>query len=120
MPSRQVSPGFLLYGVLGDSNIKMRREVIAELLDQDLGTPEEIASSFADLRHINTWFGGTATSISLLRRVALSSGSRHLSVLEVGAGAGDVPLVARGRLAREGLELRVTLLDRAWSHLPAN
>ena len=35
----------------------MKREVIAELLDEDLGTPQEIASSLDDLRHINGWFG---------------------------------------------------------------
>ena len=97
----------------------MQRKVIAELLDDDLGTPEEIAQSLADLRHINDWFGGTRTSIALLRRVAHELGSRELSVLEVGAGAGHVPLAAQRTLAHEGIELHVTLLDRILSHLPA-
>ena len=48
----------------------MQRRVIAELLDDDLGTPAEIASSLSDLRHINDWFGGTRTTTSLLRKVA--------------------------------------------------
>ena len=97
----------------------MQRKVIAELLDDDLGTPAEIAGSLADLRHINNWFGGTRTTVVLLRQVARSTGCRDISVLEIGAGAGDVPRAAQRALARENTELRVTLLDRVWSHLPA-
>ncbi len=97
----------------------MQRKVIAELLDDDLGTAVEIAGSLADLRHINNWFGGTRTTVALLRQVARTTGCRDISVLEIGAGAGDVPRAAQRALAREGIELRVTLLDRVWSHLPA-
>jgi hypothetical protein len=98
----------------------MQRKVIAELLDDDLGTPAEIAASLADLRHINDWFGGTRVTISLLRRVAREHGGRELSVLEVAAGNGGVPLAAQRMLAREGMDLHVTLLDRISSHLPAH
>jgi ubiquinone/menaquinone biosynthesis C-methylase UbiE len=96
----------------------MKRRVTAELLDDDLGTPEEIAVSLRDLRHINDWFGGTRTTITLLRQVAREAGRRELSLLEVGAGRGDVPFEAQRVLAREGITLRITLLDRVWSHLP--
>src|SRR5664279_4923506 len=98
----------------------MQRKVIAELLDDDLGTPEEIAKSLVDLRHINNWFGGTATTTSLLRRVVKETGQTRLSLLEIGAGLGDVPLQARRALRQGGVSLQVTLLDRLWSHLPAN
>lgn len=96
----------------------MKREVIAELLDDDLGTPEEVAQSLKDLRHINNWFGGTSTTARLLRRVARETDRTDLSLLEIGAGLGDVPLEARRALASDGIDLRVTLLDRLWSHLP--
>jgi SAM-dependent methyltransferase len=98
----------------------MQRKVIAELLDDDLGTPDEIAQSLVDLRHINNWFGGTATTTSLLRRIAQETGQTELSLLEVGAGLGDVPLEARHALDKDGITLRVTLLDRLWSHLPSH
>ncbi|MGC2111737.1 MAG: methyltransferase domain-containing protein [Candidatus Korobacteraceae bacterium] len=98
----------------------MRRKVIPELLDDDAGTASEIAATLVDLRHINDWFGGTRTTFELLRRVASEGDLREMSVLEVGAGAGDVPLAARRKFARLGIDLRVTLLDRSWSHLPAN
>ncbi|MFZ0312588.1 MAG: methyltransferase domain-containing protein [Candidatus Korobacteraceae bacterium] len=96
----------------------MQRKVISELLDQDLGTPAEVASSLTDLRHVNQWFGGTRTTTKLLRRVAAEGKCRKLSLLEVAAGAGDLPLAAQRVLAKDGVELRVTLLDRQASHLP--
>jgi SAM-dependent methyltransferase len=96
----------------------MKRKVTPELLDDDQGTPQEIATSLVDLRHISQWFGGTRTTTALLRRVAIETRSSELSVLEIGAGAGDVPLGAQHALRSDGVVLRVTLLDRLWSHLP--
>jgi SAM-dependent methyltransferase len=96
----------------------MRRIVIPELLDDDLGTAAEIAGALRDLRRINRWFGGMRTTTALLGRVARERGCRKLSILEVGAGAGDVPLAAQRVLAGDGIRLQVTLLDRMWSHLP--
>ena len=97
----------------------MQRRVTPELLDDDLGTPAEIASSLSDLRHINDWFGGTRTTTSLLRKVAAQVGVKELSLLEIGSGEGNVPLSAKGALSRDGITLSVTLLDRRWTHLPA-
>jgi len=99
---------------------EMRRQRIAEWLDDDVGTAAEVAASLADLGRINHWFGGTHTTIALLRRFARATGCRQLSLLEIGAGAGDVPLAAQRALAQEDIQLRVTLLDRVWSHLPAD
>ena len=96
----------------------MERRVTAELLDDDLGAPAEVASSLRDLRHINNWFGGTSTTTNLLRRVALHARTSRLSVLEVGSGLGDVPLGAQRRLGKAGIDLQMTLLDRLCSHLP--
>lgn len=96
----------------------MRRIVIPELLDEDLGTPEEIAASLVDLRHINDWFGGTRTTATLVERVARRAGNRELSLLEVAAGNGDLPLRVSQMLRRKGVRADVTLLDRMGSHLP--
>ena len=98
----------------------MKRQVTRELLDDDLGTPAEIATSLRDLRHINAWFGGTRTSVRLLRRVAERQGLGRIALLEVGAGSGDLALQARRHLSSCALTLDVTLLDRAPSHLPRN
>src|SRR6516225_6392892 len=98
----------------------MRRIVTPELLDDDLGTPSQVAASLNDLRHINQWFGGTRTSIALLRRIAREVGANHLSLLEIGSGSGDVPLAASRVLARSSIAVDVTLLDRRLAHLPSN
>jgi SAM-dependent methyltransferase len=95
----------------------MHRVRTAELLDSDCGTPDEIAASLADLAMLNHWFGGVATTCSMIEEVAQQTGDGSLSLLEVGAGAGDVPRAAAKRLRRRGLHLKISLLDRAASHL---
>jgi ubiquinone/menaquinone biosynthesis C-methylase UbiE len=97
----------------------MKRTVTAELLDTDSGAPAEIAASLADLRHINRWFGGIATTQALVANVAHQLEVRSLSLLEVASGSGDVPIIAARRLKSHGIQLQVTLLDRAASHLRA-
>ena len=95
----------------------MKRVVIPELLDSDSGTPAEIAASLSDLRRINQWFGGVATTQSMVQYVAEKVGARSFSLLEVAGGAGDVPQAVRERLKRSGVQVQVSLLDRATSHL---
>lgn len=96
----------------------MNRVITPELLDSDAGTPAEVAASLDDLRRINRWFGGTGTTEWMIRRVARERRLSQLSYLEVAAGNGDLPAMARNSLAMGGVSLNVTLLDRALSHLP--
>jgi ubiquinone/menaquinone biosynthesis C-methylase UbiE len=98
----------------------MQRRVIAELLDEDLGSAAEIAASLEDLRHINQWFGGVRTTVALLKRIAAECNCTQLSLLEIGAGQGAVPLAAQKSLAGREISLDVTLLDRAPTHMPHN
>jgi hypothetical protein len=95
----------------------MKRVATAELLDTDSGTPAEVAASIGDLRVINRWFGGVATTEDMVGRVARKTNQSSLSLLEVAAGSGYVPETARQQLQQRGLQLQVTLLDRAPSHL---
>jgi ubiquinone/menaquinone biosynthesis C-methylase UbiE len=95
----------------------MQRTVIPELLDSDAGAPSEISASLSDLNRINRWFGGTATTEFLVEKAARELGVRSLSLLEVAAGAGAVPAAVSAALAEAGIQLEVTLLDRAASHL---
>ena len=95
----------------------MKRIPTTELLDDDAGSPAEIAASLADLRRVNRWFGGIGTTLALIRHVAQNTGLKHLSLLEVASASGDVPRNAQARLAASGIQLEITLLDRASSHL---
>jgi hypothetical protein len=95
----------------------MKRRPTRELLDSDSGTSREIAASLADLRRVNRWFGGIHTTRRMVEHVARSTGRSEFSLLEVAAGSGDVPRHVRELLRRQGIELRLTMLDRSASHL---
>jgi hypothetical protein len=101
--------------------LTMQRTVTQEILDSDACPPLEAAASLRDLTRINRWFGGVATTRKLIERVAAFTGRKHFSVLEVAAGFGEVPKAAGAQLARVGITLDVTCLDRVASHLlPGN
>lgn len=95
----------------------MKRVSIPELLDSNSGTDAEVIASLADLRFFNQYFGGISTGCALLERAAPQIVRRHIQLLDVAAASGDVPSEARARLAKKGIQLDVTLLDRSVSHL---
>ena len=95
----------------------MRRTVTPELLDTDAGSPQEVQASLADLRLVNRWFGGASTMHSLLQNVARKSGLKTMRMLDVAGATADVPAVAVHRMRGQGIDLNVTVLDRAASHL---
>jgi ubiquinone/menaquinone biosynthesis C-methylase UbiE len=98
----------------------MQRRPSQELLDSDAGSPQEVAASLRDLRWFNRHFGGVATSYEMARTAARRVNASQLSLLEVAAGEGFVQSEVTTRLSQENINLRVMLLDRAPSHLPAN
>jgi SAM-dependent methyltransferase len=64
----------------------------------------------------NRWFGGVQTTERLVRRALDKNSMRSASLLEVAAGAGFVPAKIREHLS-PSVDLKVTLLDRARTHL---
>jgi ubiquinone/menaquinone biosynthesis C-methylase UbiE len=98
----------------------MQRVDAREILDSDACSPADVEISMRDLGRVNRWFGGVATTQKMVERVAQASGLNHFSLLEVAAGSGEVPEMVQRRVARRGITLDVTLLDRARSHLPTN
>lgn len=98
----------------------MKRRATRELLDDDLGTPAEIEDSLQDLRWFNRWFGGLATTRTLFETAAQVTGHRKFTVLEVASGDGYVMQTVANDLAEKGIQLDITLLDRAATHLPLN
>jgi SAM-dependent methyltransferase len=98
----------------------MKRVVKPELLDEDSGTAAQITASLRDLQRINRWFGGSRTTLQLLRRIAQVRKCARITLLEIGAGQGYPPLMAEQSLAAAGVKLEVVLLDKLSSHLPQN
>lgn len=95
----------------------MLRTNSPEILDDDDCPAIEAATSLRDLCRMNRWFGGVTTTRNLIDRVASATGLKRLSVLEVASGLGEVPRTAGRQLARHGITLDVTDLDRMHSHL---
>jgi ubiquinone/menaquinone biosynthesis C-methylase UbiE len=96
----------------------MQRVDAPEILDSDDCSPADVEATLQDLGRVNRWFGGVTTSRKMVERIARVSGAKHFSLLEVAAGSGEVPKVVQRMLARCGITLDVTLLDRQRSHLP--
>ena len=98
----------------------MKRRPTRELLDDDVGTPAEIADSLADLRWFNRWFGGLSTTRTLFETATQVTAQKKFTVLEVASGDGYVMQTVANDLAGKGIQIDVTLLDRAATHLPRN
>lgn len=97
----------------------MKRVVTPELLDTDAVPPVEVQRTLADLRRINRWFGGISTTRRMTEKVVARLGHASLTLLDVGAGSGDVSLTAARQL-RPPAQVKVTLMDRIPAHLPRN
>src|SRR5271168_2033897 len=95
----------------------MQRVDAPEILDSDACSPADVEATLRDLGRVNRWFGGVATTQKMVERAAQVARSKHFSLLEVASGSGEVPEMVRRKLARQGITLDVTLLDRARSHL---
>jgi ubiquinone/menaquinone biosynthesis C-methylase UbiE len=98
----------------------VQRKVVPELLDSDAGSERDVRNSLRDLQRINTLFGGVTSIVKMVRNVARETGQRQFRYLEVASGDGFVPLAANHWLASDGIQLNVSLLDRAPTHLPGN
>ncbi len=95
----------------------MLRRNSEEILDSHTCPAAEVETSLRDLCRINRWFGGVGTTRKLIERVAAKTGKKNFSVLEVASGFGEVPKASGEQLARRGITLDITYLDRLHSHL---
>lgn len=99
----------------------MQRVNTQEILDFDDCPPVEVQTALRDLCRINRWFGGIATTRTLIERVVRTTGIKRFSVLEVAAGFGEVSKIAGRQLEPKGISLEVVDLDRVLTHLvPGN
>ncbi len=98
----------------------MQRVPTAELLDEDCGTPLEVAESLDDLWNINRWLGGVSGSMKLLLRFFARSGLRSARILDVGCGDARMAANLREKLHRHGFPAKLFVLDRQLSHLQSH
>jgi SAM-dependent methyltransferase len=70
-----------------------------------------VRRSLADVARANSLFGGTRAVLSELRPILAANGGRALTLLDVGTGAGDIPLAAQRAAARRGMSLTTIGVD---------
>jgi len=96
-----------------------QRQPGPERLDDPNLPSEEMARSLEDIALVNrSWGGSQAVARHLLERLPRPPAS-PLSILDVGAGSGDVSRRLARQLGRCGVETRVVATDLQWRHLAA-
>ncbi len=84
-----------------------------ELFDDPAADAATVVASLRDIARANRYFGGTAAAVSRLDEFfrAAPRGSA-LTLLDVGAGDGDIARAAQHRAAERGLRVRALALER--------
>ena len=83
-----------------------------EALDDHACDPAVVRATLADIARSNWWFGGRAAVMRGVDRLRAAAGERTLTVLDVGAGAGDIVHHLAARALRNGWTLRAIALER--------
>ena len=92
----------------------MQRINQPELLDTlawSRGNSAELAGNLADIARLNR-LTGTAAWVSQALWSLVPPSAKQATLLDVGAGAADVPLAVQRRAARRGLTVRLIAADR--------
>ena len=77
-----------------------------ELLDDPAADPVTVAESLRNIARANRWFGGAAAvRFGLERMLGAVSPGQTISLLDLGTGLGDLPLMAMRWGARRGIRL---------------
>src|SRR5712692_408153 len=79
---------------------RMTRPYLPELLDLGGAPPAEVERSLADLRRVNRWLGGRSVLLKLVREEVKRAKLDTFSLLDVGAGSGDLAAAVLERFRR--------------------
>lgn len=89
------------------------RSTASEWMDNPAATEVEFGSALRDLARINWMSLAYRPTLRWLDRVVARSGAKRLSVLDVGAGGGDMLRAIARWGARRGVAVELTGLDRS-------
>ena len=95
----------------------MQRHTSDELLDHDLGTPQEVEGILEDLWRINRFLGGVSSCLHLLERFFSRTGAHPVRILDVGAGDSRLAARLRAEFLQRGWRAEFFVVDRRSSHL---
>jgi SAM-dependent methyltransferase len=86
----------------------------AELLDDPAADPRAVSLSLENIARANRWFGGAAAvRHGLIRMLQGLPAGTCLTLLDIGTGIGDLPLMAMRLARRRGLQLVPVGLERS-------
>lgn len=84
-----------------------------EVLDDPAADPRLVQRMLADLQRSNRWLGGTATlRRGLAQLLDSGNGNRVLTLLDIGAGAGDLAHATVAWGQRRGITIRPLAIER--------
>ena len=83
----------------------------SELMDGSDYTINELVDNLADLRRVNSWFGGQNAITSHLFPMIDNAGRNHLRILDVGTGSADIPQKIVVWARSRGIKLDFIVLD---------
>ena len=96
----------------------MERVEGQEMLDLDHWSEAEIACALRSIRRVNLLYGGDRMHKRLFRRVAARMPQKKMEILEVASARGEVVRAVGRMLVKDGIAVRISLLDRSGLHLP--
>ncbi len=84
-----------------------------ELMDRSWNDPTLLEEDLMNLRRINKYFGGIAAMRrSILPLLAKVKDRDDFSILDIGAGAADLPIEMVKMTRREGWQVHITTIDK--------
>ncbi len=85
-----------------------------ELLDDPSADPFTVVRSLTNIARANRWFGGRSAALWGIERLLLGvPPERVVTLLDLGTGAGDLPMAAVAWAARRGRTIRPLGLERS-------
>jgi len=97
--------------------IPLRQRDQAELLDKGAGSSAEVRRSLHDIRRINRWLGGAQLLRNDVFNLLEEHSLRAATILDIGTGGADLPLILQREALRRGIQLRIVALDLNVRHL---
>ncbi|HKA17646.1 MAG TPA: methyltransferase domain-containing protein [Blastocatellia bacterium] len=82
-----------------------------ELLDAGEGTDDDVAGSLIDLRRINRFLGGRKVIMRAIETCLQRVGPERISLLDVGTGSADLPIVVSENCRARGIATFVAAVD---------